>query len=412
MKIVVVGTGYVGLACVGFTEWGHSVIGVDIDAGKVERLNQGVLPIVEPGLPELVLRGKQSGLLSFTTNLAGALQGADICFICVGTPSLPDGNADLTYVETAVSSVRALMDASTVLVIKSTVPVGTCERFGAGSNPEFLREGRALADFLHPDRVVIGADEEVARDRLLELYATLDCPKLTMSTASAELTKYAANGFLATKISFVNEIANICDRVGANVLDVSKAIGLDPRIGSQFLQAGIGYGGSCFPKDTSALHQMAGAHKYDFKLLGAVIEANNHQRDQFVARVLHELGSVEGMEIGVWGLAFKAGTDDVRESAAIDVIERLLSKGAKITAFDPLATENARRVLGERIAYASDASSVSRAASVLIVLTEWPEFLEVAKEIPNTTKIFDGRNLLAHLHLPNYVGVGLGQKYS
>lgn len=411
MKIVVVGTGYVGLACVGFVSLGHEVVGVDTDAGKIERIKAGEMPINEPGLADLVVKGMRDGKLSFTSDLASALKQADICFICVGTPALPDGRADLQYVEAAVASVNAQKDPSTIVVVKSTVPVGTCKRLHTASNPEFLREGSAMKDFLHPDRIVIGADDDASREMLSKLYAPLDCPKLVMTTASSELTKYAANGLLATKISFINEIANICDATGADVRDVAKAIGLDPRIGPHFLNAGLGYGGSCFPKDTRALHQIAGSHDHDFKLLEAVIEANNHQRARFVEKI----GSVQGLKVAVWGLAFKAGTDDVRESAAIDIVEQLLAQGATIAVFDPAAMETARTKLGDRVRYASSAIDALAGVDALVVLTEWPEFKETAarSDVTLPKKIFDGRNLLADMDYASrgisYVGVGLGR---
>lgn len=420
MRVVVVGTGYVGLACVGFTEWGHSVVGVDVDADKIARLNRGEVPIVEPGLPELVERGKAAGLLSFTNDLAAAMQGADVCIICVGTPAKADGSVDLQYIESAVSSVKALIEPTTVLVIKSTVPVGTCERLGAASNPEFLREGRAVQDFLHPDRVVIGSSDEQTTNKLLELYASVDAPKLTMSTVSSELTKYAANGFLATKISFVNEISAIAEKVGADIRDVTAALGMDPRIGPHFLRAGIGYGGSCFHKDTEALLKIADLNAIDFALLKAATVANDRARQRFVDKVLAPLpltgkGELDGVGIAVWGLAFKANTDDVRKSAAIDVIELLIAKGATITVYDPLAMNNARALLGDRVTYAPSALKAIEAVDALLVLTEWPEFLETAQALApalragaQRLRIFDGRNLLADLNLPNYVGVGLG----
>lgn len=419
MKIVVVGTGYVGLACVGFVTWGHEVVGYDIDADKIDRLNRGEMPIVEGGLPELVAEGKKSGLLTFTTDLASAMNGADICMICVGTPAKEEGGADLQYVEAAASALKPCITGDVIIVNKSTVPVGTVgrvreligetpHRVAVVSNPEFLREGRALQDFLEPDRIVIGVEEDWAHEKMLGLYYGVEAPKLIMSPASAELTKYAANGFLATKITFANEIANICDRVGANVLDVTKALGLDPRIGPQFLQAGIGYGGSCFPKDTTALRQIAGNVDVEFKLLDAVIEANNRQRDRFVEK----LGEVSGKHFAVWGLAFKANTDDVRESAALDIIERLLLAGAKVTAYDPLGMDNAHKILGERIHYAASPLEAIEETEALLVLTEWPEFREAALTLPEWLKIFDGRNLLADLNLMHYVGVGLGQTRS
>ena len=400
----------------GFTEWGHSLVGVDIDADKIARLNAGEMPIVEAGLAELVERGKSAGRLSFTTDLAQAMKGADVCFICVGTPPLSDGSADLQYVEEAVASVMKLKAPATAVVIKSTVPVGTCERLGCASNPEFLREGRALQDFLQPDRIVIGSNDPSTREALLKLYASVDCPKLVMSSASSELTKYAANGFLATKISFINEIANLCERVGANVLDVARAIGMDPRIGPHFLHAGLGYGGSCFPKDTCALHQIAGSHDHDFRLLEAVIEANREQRARFVKKVLKETSP--GDVLAVWGLAFKAGTDDVRESAAIDIVQRLIRKGYKVRVFDPVAMEGAKQILADRPIYVSSPFEAVDGADALLVLTEWPEFRDVnfdeLKARMKRPRIFDGRNLLADLELEKhgfeYVGVGLGHR--
>lgn len=412
MRIVVVGTGYVGLACVGFTEWGHHVIGVDIDAEKIALLNCGEMPIAEPGLSDLVAKGMSSGLLTFTTDLVEVMKGADVCFVCVGTPSLPGGSVDLQYIESAVASVKKYIESTTALVIKSTVPVGTCARLGAASNPEFLREGRAVQDFLHPDRVVIGSSDEQTTKKLLELYASADAPRLTMSTASSELTKYAANGFLATKISFINEIAAIAEKVGADIRDVTKALGLDPRIGPHFLRAGIGYGGSCFPKDTEALMKIADLHEMDFEILRAASVANDRARQRFVDKVLASVGA--NPKLAVWGLAFKAQTDDVRKSAAIDVIELLLAKGAVITAYDPSAVDNARRILGDRVSYAASANDAIQGVEALLILTEWPEFREIfIKKNPlsfsDGLKIFDGRNLLADLDLPNYVGVGLGR---
>ncbi len=415
MKVVVVGTGYVGLACVGFVTMGHEVVGVDVDAGKIERLNHGELPIHEPGLAELVIDGMREGKLRFTTNLPEALTGADVCFVCVGTPSLPDGSVDLQYIEAAVASVRAAKEPQTVVVIKSTVPVGTCNRFGVVSNPEFLAEGRAVQDFLHPDRVVIGTTDPLAKEVMLAVYASLDCPKLVMAPASAELTKYAANGFLATKISFINEISAIAEKVGADIRDVAQAIGADPRIGPHFLRAGIGYGGSCFPKDTEALMKIADLNAVDFAMLKAAKVANDRARERFVQKVIATTGAQA--KLAVWGLAFKAQTDDVRKSAAIDVIELLLARGASITVYDPMATENAKKVLGERVRYASTALEATTEADALLVLTEWPEFKNLIPAsgagIGFPHHIFDGRNLFADMHLAEkgyaYVGVGLGQ---
>lgn len=406
--------GYVGLACVAFIRKGHQVAGVDIDPQKIAQLEAGESPIAEPSLSALIAEGKQAGLLSFTTDAAVALKSADICFICVGTPPLPDGNADLHFVEAAMATVNVFKDPATIIVIKSTVPVGTCERLGAISNPEFLRQGRVVEDFLQPDRIVVGTGDEQTKEKMLKLYADFDCPKLVMSTASSELTKYAANGFLATKISFINEVANLCDLVGADMREVAQAIGLDPRIGSQFLKAGLGYGGSCFPKDTRALKAIAGAHQYDFKLLSAVIDVNNEQRERFFYRVMNRLGDVKGKKIAVWGLAFKAGTDDVRESAALFIVDRLLQHGAIVSAFDPLVMKH---YLDDRTVNASSVLQAVEAADALLVLTDWPEFRGVdfveVKRRMKTPIIFDGRNLLADLDLEllgfTYGGVGLGR---
>ena len=418
MKIVVVGVGYVGLvSAVGFASLGHEVVGVDGDDKKVEGLNRGVLPIYEEGLQSLVDAAREKKLLRFSCNVREVLPGADFCFICVGTPPKENGEADVSFVEAAVALVAEAKDAITVLVIKSTVPVGTGRRLQASSNPEFLREGKAVEDFLHPDRIVMGVFDEYARSQLLNLYASFACPKVVMTPESSELTKYAANGFLATKISFINEIANVCDLVGADVREVAQGIGLDPRIGSQFLKAGLGYGGSCFPKDTRALHQIAGSHDYDFRLLGAVIETNREQRARFVQKVFN--GTSPGDVLAVWGLAFKAGTDDVRESAAVEIIETVLEKGYSVRVYDPLVkTLPGMQKWSDRITIASNELEATDGADALLVLTEWPEFREVdfneGQHRMKTPKIFDGRNLLADLELEKYgfayVGVGLGKR--
>lgn len=428
MKVVVIGTGYVGLAVIALLAHGHEIVGVDVDAKKVEKLGRGESPISEPGLSELIQRGLAEGSLHFTTDLRAALQGADMCFVCVGTPSLPSGEADLSQVEAVYRSLRSVIANELLVVNKSTVPVGTARRLqqlllgtphrvAVVSNPEFLREGKAIHDFLKPDRMVIGAEEDWAKEKMLALYERFDCPKIVMSPESAELTKYAANGFLATKISFINEIANICEKAGADVRDVAHAIGLDPRIGPHFLRAGLGYGGSCFPKDTSALYQIAGSADHDFKMLRAVIEANNHQREQFVNKVIAAFGDVRGKSIAAWGLAFKDNTDDVRESAAIDILQQLIGLGANISVFDPLAMDNARRVLNGDVRFATDALDAARDADALLILTEWPSFRDVdmaaLHSVLRTPRIFDGRNLLADLNLQDkgfaYVGVGLGK---
>lgn len=435
MNLVTVGTGYVGLVTgLGFAKLGHRVVCVDTDAAKIAKLDVGEAPFYEPGLQELLREMQEQGRILFTTDLATVIGGADVIMLAVGTPSLPTGNADLSYLFAAAADVGRLLDHEAVLVVKSTVPVGTnrellarvrqaMEAGGHGdiadtimiaSLPEFLREGRAINDFLHPDRIVIGVDDPVAYPIIDRLHEGIATPRLAMSLESAELTKYAANAFLATKISFINEIANIAERTGADVRDVARAIGLDPRIGSHFLQPGVGYGGSCFPKDVSALHQIAGTNGYEFKLLSAVIEVNNRQREMFLRRVEAVMGNLQGRKIGVWGLAFKGGTDDIRESAGIDLVQRLFAKGAEVVAYDPKAMGNARRVLSDRIEFAPTAIDAARECEALLVLTDWPEFRDVSlttlKECMLEPRIFDGRNLLADLGLQHagfeYHGVG------
>ena len=438
MNIVVIGTGYVGLVTgLGYAKLGHRVACVDVDAGKVARLDHGEPPFFEPGLAELLRETQETGSVVFTTDLASVMGTADVVLIAVGTPPAPGGEADLSFVLRAAEQVGACLDHEAVVAVKSTVPVGTNHRVlervraameaaGAGeaaglvhgaSLPEFLREGSAIRDFFRPDRVVIGADDDVARATLDALHEGIAAPRVFLSVASAELAKYAANAFLATKISFVNEIAQVAERTGADVRDVARAIGLDRRIGPAFLQAGVGYGGSCFPKDVSALHQMAGVNGYDFKLLSAVIEVNNRQRELFVWRVEAALGGVQGRLIAVWGLAFKGGTDDVRESAAVDIAQRLFARGAELAVHDPQAMENARVVFGDRVQYAATPVDAARGAEALLVLADWPAFRDVSfealKDAMLEPRIFDGRNYLADLDLPArgfaYHGIGLGK---
>lgn len=436
MNIVIIGTGYVGLTSgLGYTQLGHRVACVDTDAHKIMKLDLGEMPFYEKGMTELLRIEEESGRIIFTTDLSSVVGEADVVMIAVGTPATSTGEANLSYVFSAIESLGRVLDHELLLVIKSTVPVGTNRKalellhktlkengkedliglVQMASIPEFLREGTALKDFMEPERVVIGTDDDMAYTIARELHNGLTTIFVKTSIESAELIKYAANAFLATKISFINEIANIAERTGANVQDIAYAIGLDSRIGSSFLQAGIGYGGSCFPKDVSALHQIAGSNGYDFKLLSSVIEANNHQRDLFMKKILDKLGSLKGRQIAVWGLAFKPGTDDVRESAAVDLIQRLYGLGASVVVFDPKAIETAKHILPEGIQYSPTAIDACDGVEALIVLTEWPEFKDVSFETVKTRMIdpiiFDGRNCLAHLSLSRlgfeYIGVGV-----
>lgn len=438
MNLVMIGTGYVGLVTgLGFAKLGHRVACVDTDAAKVGRLDLGETPFYEPGMPELLREMQEAGRIVFTTDLKSVIGGAEIIMIAVGTPAGKDGFADLSYVEAAADSIGSLLDHEALVVVKSSVPVGTNRavidrirrRLGevgrealttivnVASLPEFLRPGFALKDFMEPDRIVIGADDAVAQQTLDRLHDGIAAPRLLLSLESAELTKYAANALLATKVSFINEIANIAERTGADVREVARAVGLDRRIGPHFLQAGIGYGGSCFPKDVSALHQMAGTTGYEFKLLSAVIEVNNAQRERFVTRIVDELHGVRGRRLAVWGLSFKGGTDDVRGSSAIDIVQRLVGLGAEIVAYDPQGMELAQRMLPEQVQFAPTAVDATTGADALLVLTEWPEFLDVSfsavRERMAEPNVFDGRNLLAELGLKGmgfaYRGVGLGR---
>jgi len=436
MNIVMIGTGYVGLVTgLGFGRLGHRVACVDVDPNKISKLELGEIPFFEEGLSELLKELQESGQVVFTTDLASVIGNADIVMIAVGTPPGPFGEADLSYVWAAAKEIGVLLDHEAILVMKSTVPVGTNRKFlsivkeqmeKAGraeltslmnivSLPEFLAEGRALQDFMKPHRIVVGTEDEVAGRVIDSLHDGLEAPRMFTSLENAELIKMASNAFLATKISFINEIANIAERTGADVREVAKGIGLDKRIGNHFFRAGVGYGGSCFPKDVSALHQLSGTWGYEFKLLSAVIEVNNRQRDLFFKKVEHVLGNLRGRKIAVWGLAFKNGTDDIRESVAIDMIQRLFSRGAEVVAYDPIATENARQVLADRIEFAPTAVDACTGADALLVLTEWPQFRDVSfdavRERMFEPRIFDGRNILADLRLDKrgfeYYGVGV-----
>ncbi|MBU4315326.1 UDP-glucose/GDP-mannose dehydrogenase family protein [Patescibacteria group bacterium] len=479
MKISIIGTGYVGLvtgACL--ASKGHRVICLDVDESKIESLKKGIVPIFEPGLEDLVRSGIESGFLSFTTDKA-LVSDSQVVFLCVGTPAKEDGSADLSFVFQAVDDIAPHISDSCVVVSKSTVPVGTSKnihsRFSChsrengnpsvlvSSNPEFLREGSAVSDFLNPDRIVIGANDESAFEVLRNVYKDFDCPKLETTLESAEMIKYASNAFLATKISFINEIANVCEQTGADVLDVAKGMGLDPRIGSSFLKAGLGYGGSCFPKDVRALNQIAGSNGYDFKLLKAVIEVNNEQRWRFYNKILKELTTpsvlrssvaserqassplpfdyaqgtlrnrkvsggevsdsnpllfkegvgvvnvavgayeiLKGLNIAILGLAFKANTDDIRESIGIDYAKKFMQDGAKVSVYDSHASDNARRELDGAV-LASTILEAVKDADAVVITTDAQEFVDVDwKQIHKLMRgkyIFDGRNVLGSKEL-------------
>jgi UDPglucose 6-dehydrogenase len=432
MRIAVVGTGYVGLvAGTCFAESGNNVACIDIDTNKIEGLRRGQVPIYEPGLEELLRRNVNDGRLSFTTSYEEGMKRAQVVFIAVGTPPGQNGSADLKYVLDAARSIAKHMTDYTVVVDKSTVPVGTAKRvatamrentkceFDVVSNPEFLKEGAAIDDFLKPDRVVIGTDSVRAAEVMDELYAPFvrtGNPIIHMDIASAELTKYAANAMLATRISFMNEIANICSRVGANIDAVRKGIGSDARIGSRFLFAGIGYGGSCFPKDVQAVISTAKELDYDFKILKAVEAVNERQKKLLVEMIQARFGQkLEGRRFAVWGLSFKPNTDDMREAPALVVVESLLAAGAKITAYDPEAMKEAQRHhFGDRIEYATGPMAALEGADALVVITEWNEFrrpdFEAVKAALKTPTIFDGRNIYPRATLEKlgftYYGVG------
>jgi len=418
MNICVIGTGYVGLVTgVVFSDLGNEVICVDKIAAKIDNLNKGVMPIYEPGLEEMVARNVADGRLQFTTDLASAVTKSEIVFIAVGTPPREDGSTNLSYVEDAAKAIAQYLNQYKVIVNKSTVPVGTGNfvretiekhkthpvEFDVVSNPEFLREGSAISDTLQPDRIVIGAPNRIVAMRLLELYAPLERPMIITDVASAEMIKYASNAFLATKISFANAIANICEEVGADVTQVVKGMGLDNRIGPAFLNAGIGYGGSCFPKDTRSLLHTAQSYGYDFPLLDAAIRTNDLQPRRFIDKIHAVLGDdLKGKTVGVLGLAFKPNTDDMREAKSIDVIADLLAAGATVKAYDPIAIENTQAIFPQ-ITYGANSYEVAADADALIVVTEWNEFkllnFERIKTMMTRPLVFDGRNLYDPEHM-------------
>jgi UDPglucose 6-dehydrogenase len=413
MKIAVVGTGYVGLvagAC--FAESGNDVICVDKDDAKVRALRRGRMPIYEPGLEEMVNRNRQENRLTFTTTLGKAVRESSIIFIAVGTPQGEDGSADLQHVLGVARDVAKAMNGYKVIVDKSTVPVGTAIKvrevvrretthpFSVVSNPEFLKQGAAIEDFMKPDRVVIGAEDPRAAELMLELYQPFTrtgAPIMVMDCASAELTKYAANAMLATRISFMNEVANVCELVGADVDQVRRAIGADRRIGTSFLFPGVGYGGSCFPKDVKAMIHFAAEKSYDFKILHAVEQVNERQKTRLFAKMQAHFGNLKGKTIGVWGLAFKPKTDDMREAPAIPLIGALVEAGAKVQAYDPEAMKVARTIFGTKVQYVTNGYDALKAADALAIITEWNEFRRPdfprMRKLMRSPVVFDGRNL-------------------
>ena len=414
MKITVVGTGYVGLVtgtC--FSETGNKVTCVDIDKNKVDKLSGGQITIYEPGLEKIFLRNIKEGRLTFTTELESAIEGAEIIFLALPTPPGADGSADLKYVLGVADHLGKILKDYKVIVNKSTVPVGTADKVSAAiaknykgefdvvSNPEFLREGVAVDDFMKPDRVVVGTRSERAKKLMSDLYAPFvrqGNPVIFMDERSSELTKYAANSFLATKISFMNEVAQLCERMGADVDMVRRGIGSDDRIGKRFLFPGIGYGGSCFPKDVQALIISSDEVKYDFEILKAVEKVNAHQKLHLVEKIkAYYKGDLKGKHIALWGLAFKPNTDDIREAPALSIIDALTTMGATIAAYDPEAMPNVKAQIGDKIKYAGSQYEALSGADFLIIATEWsefrtPDFERIEKEIKNKI-IFDGRNL-------------------
>lgn len=419
MKIAIVGTGYVGLVtgtC--FAEMGVEVFCVDIDRQKIENLRNGVVPIYEPGLEEMVIRNYEVGRLHFTTDLTEVLDQVEIVFSAVGTPPDEDGSADLKYVLDVARTIGRAMNKYLLVVTKSTVPVGTARRirqtiadeldrrgvtidFDIASNPEFLKEGAAVKDFMHPDRIVVGVESDRARRLMEKLYHPFMLNNfriIYMDIPSAEMTKYAANAMLATRISFMNDMANLCEIIGADVNMVRKGIGADTRIGSSFLYAGCGYGGSCFPKDVKALISTASDHGYPMRILQAVEDVNEEQKTLLFRKLsAHFGGDLQGRKVAMWGLAFKPETDDMREAPSLVLIDRLLEAGCQITAYDPVAIPEARRRIGDRIAYANNIYETVEGADVLMVVTEWKEFRLPAwariRSLMKTPLILDGRNI-------------------
>lgn len=420
MNVCVIGTGYVGLVSgVCFSDIGNNVTCVDLDENKINNLKKGIVPIYEPGLKELVIKNTEEGRLSFTTQLNQGMDTADVIIIAVGTPEKATGEADLQYVEAVAKSIGENLNGYKVIVTKSTVPVGTNRRvkeivakysgsdnFDVASNPEFLREGSAIYDTMNMERAIIGVESDKAGEILTELHKPFNTTVMVTTIETAEMIKYASNAFLATKISFINEIANICEKLNADVTDVAKGMGLDDRIGSKFLNAGIGYGGSCFPKDTKALIQISGEVEHDFQLLKSVIEVNNKQQRILMEKAEKRFGSLSGKKVALLGLAFKPNTDDMREAASIVIADELVKQGANVKAFDPVAKETARRVLPEQIDISEDIEATLDDADIIMILTDWNEVksLDLGKLAQDQKKpvIFDGRNCFSLDHVAQF----------
>ncbi|MCK5594778.1 UDP-glucose/GDP-mannose dehydrogenase family protein [bacterium] len=411
MRVCVIGTGYVGLVTgICLADIGNNVICVDIDKEKIEGLKKGIIPIYEPGLEEMVERNLSEKRISFTTEVSEGVENSEIIFIAVGTPSKKSGEADLSYVEAVSQSVAKAMDSYRVIVEKSTVPVHTGEwvrqtvkqnnihdvDFDVVSNPEFLREGSAISDFMHPDRIVIGVESEKAEKIMTKLYQPLNAPIVVTDIKSAEIIKHASNSYLALKISYINSIANICERVGADVEKVAEGMGLDKRIGKSFLCAGIGYGGSCFPKDVSAFVKIAEESGYDFEILKSVEGVNRMQKEDLVRKIKQAMWVVNNKTIGILGLSFKPNTDDMREAPSIYIINKLQQEGAKIKAYDPVAGCAAKKIL-KNVQYCKDPYCAAKDSDALVIITDWPEFekldLEKIKSLLNHSVIIDGRNI-------------------
>jgi UDPglucose 6-dehydrogenase len=426
--ISIIGTGYVGLVYgAAFADLGNQVYGVDIDAGKIERLAKGITPIYEPGLEELVIRNIKAGRLRFTTSYMEAVPHSEFVFICVDTPSSPHGEADMRAVRTAATSIGRSLRGHTIVINKSTMPIGSGglvakiigatkaadATFAVVSNPEFLREGVAVWDVLHPSRIVLGAEDRAAAEQVIELYRALNAPTVITDLRTAEMIKYASNAILATRISFINEIGQICQKLGADVKTVAQGMGYDPRIGPLFLEAGVGYGGSCFPKDVKALAYMAAEAGCHPQLLHAVMEINQDQRRRFVHRLHEMIGDLHGKRIALWGLSFKPDTDDIRESPALDIARMLLQRGASVAAYDPAAMENTRRVLSD-LDFMENPYLTVEGAEALLVITQWNEFKQVdlarVRKLMKSPVLLDGRNMYDPGEIVNlgfvYAGIG------
>ena len=420
MKVAVAGTGYVGLvAGVCFAEKGHNVICVDVDEEKINKMKKGICPIYEQGLEELMKKNYEAGRVNYTTDYKIAYKDADFIFIGVGTPERPDGSANLDYVYNVAKQIADTVEKDCIVVLKSTVPIGTNDeiekyirenlknkvKIDVASNPEFLAQGRAVKDTLEPSRIVIGTENEETRKKMLELYKDFDAPKLTTDRRSAEMVKYASNDFLALKISYINDIANLCEVVGANVEDVAKGMSFDSRIGDKFLHAGCGYGGSCFPKDTKALHYLASQGGYELKTVKAAIEVNKNQKLVLIKKARKKFETFKNLKVAVLGLAFKAGTDDLREAPSLDNISVLLDEGAIIKAYDPIAVDNYKKIYPNQIEYMETPQEALKDADLCFIFTEWEQIKNVKpiefKQLMKKAVVYDGRNIYSLEEMKN-----------